>query len=144
MPREATEIYLIDSELKRDALYAVIWTRLCVDVRQGTDPEQNLDHYIERFSNERGDPAEVFRFLDEDIESLTTARRMLRAVEGTALGAEVQLEDVERFMPCAWRESGPTGPGVWIYTDSEAEEADLLAPEAVIRLRPPGPPEYGL
>jgi hypothetical protein len=39
-------------------------------------------------------------------------------------------------MPISWREEGgPTRPGRWIYTNSQTEEADLLAPERVVKIR---------
>lgn len=132
--KERSETFIVDSDLQRDALYAGIWNRLCSEIRGPGDGHQLTD-YIEQHAVGRGDPATLFQYLDEDIGCLTDARRMLRDVEATAIGATVELHDVARFMPVAWREGGPTGPGKWIYTNSETEEADLLAPEKVTQVR---------
>src|ERR1035437_3184196 len=104
--KERSETFIVDSDLQRDALYAGIWNRLCSEIRGPGDGHQLTD-YIEQHAVGRGDPATLFQYLD----------------------------DVARFMPVAWREGGPTGPGKWIYTNSETEEADLLAPEKVTQVR---------
>jgi hypothetical protein len=116
---DTLETFEIDTELTRDAIYAGIWTRLCVEMR--TPPEENrLEQYIDRLAKGRGDPTELLGYLDTDIGWLTDARRRLRAVEGTPLGSEVALDDVRRFMPKAWHEE----PGQWIYTDTELREIE--------------------
>jgi hypothetical protein len=118
-PSDTLETFEIDTELTRDAIYAGIWTRLCVEMR--SPPEGNrLEHYIDRLSEGRGGPTELLGYLDTDIGWLTDARRRLRAVEGTSLGSKLELDDVRRFMPRAWLEE----PGRWIYTDTELREIE--------------------
>jgi hypothetical protein len=133
--RDTNETFLVDSDLTRDAVYAGIWNRLCCEIRAANEEEQQLHKYIEHHAVGRDDPAPQFEHLDEGLGWLAVARGQLRAVERTPLGSTVELDDVERFMPIAWKENGPSGPGRWIYTESETEEADLLAPERVVRVR---------
>lgn len=80
------ETFEIDTELTRDAIYAGIWTRLCAELR-GPEEGHRLHEYIERLAVGRGDAAPLLGYLDEDINSLTEARRRLprRATDAVRL-----------------------------------------------------------
>ena len=81
----------------------------------------------------------LLRYLDEDVDSLNRARQMLKAVEATSLGSTVELDDVERFVPLAWKwDSDDAGPGGWLYAPSDVREAEDDRPDLVVRIR-----EYG-
>jgi hypothetical protein len=116
---DRVETFEIDSDLTRDAIYAGIWTRLCVEIR--SPPEENrLEQYVTRLSEGRGDPAEVLGYLETDLGWLAEARRRLTAVGATPLGSTVELDDVRRFMPTAWGDEA----GRWLYTDTEIEQVE--------------------
>ena len=124
------ETFEIDTELTRDAIYAGIWTRLCSAMR-GPSEDARLDAYIERFAVSRGQPtelSELFKYLDEDIDSLTKARRELGAVEATPLGSLVHLDDVHRFMPKACHEKANR----WLWTDGEVWDVESQGGEVVM------------
>lgn len=140
------ETFVIDSELARDAIYAGIWNRLCHEIRGLKAEGRHLNEYIEYLAVARGDSTELLRYLEEDTGCLTTALRQLRSVEAAALGSAVDVNDVWRFMPVAWKSEAASEPrmwiyatsepGRWIYTESETEEAELLAPDTIVRVRP--------
>ena len=113
------EAFEIDTELTRDAIYAGIWTRLCNELRQ-REKEDMLGEYIERFANERGDPAELLDALHHDTSALTEAQRRLLLVHQAALGSIVELDDVRRWMPTAWDK----GANPWLWAPTEVRELE--------------------
>jgi hypothetical protein len=127
--------FIIDTQLQRDALYAGIWTRLCCELRGHADGH-HLWEYIKDHAVTRGEPGpSLFDYLDQDIKHLLQGQADLRSVANTPLGDDVELDDVVRFMPVGWKEDGPTGPGRWVATDSEAKELDAAPDETVRRVR---------
>ena len=131
--------FVIDDELIRDAISAGIWNRLCPEIR-GHKEGHGVDQYIQTHASGRGNPAKVLGYLDADIGLLADTQRQLKIVRNAPVGSPVELDDVERFVPISWIDDDPEAPGRWIYTESETEEAELLVPDAVMRVRTHGEP----
>ena len=126
-----SESFTLDSDLQRDAVIAAVWVKLCCELRAG-DEGETLPEYMDALTQKRGDNSRLLAYLMDDLDFVQTACDQLRAIEATSLGSTVVLDDVARFMPHAYRD---TDSGGWIYTASETEEAELLAPTEILRVR---------